>query len=71
LPGPWGEPELVDEDDVVAQQGVDDLADGVVCQAAVEGLDQLGCGEVPDPVPGLDRGVAERDEHVGLMPTSA
>ena len=59
-------PELVDQDEVVAEQGVDDLADGVVGQAAVEGLDEVGGGEVPDPVPVLDGGDAERDEHVGL-----
>ena len=52
------EAELVDQDQVVAQQGVDDLADGVVGQASVERLDQIG-GEVPDPVPGLDGGDAE------------
>ena len=61
-----GEAELVDEDEVVAQQGVDDPADGVVGQAAVEGLDEFGGGEVADPVPGLDGGDAEGDEEVGL-----
>ena len=54
------------DDQVVAQQGVDDLADGVVGQAAVEGLDELGGGEVADPVPGVDGGDAERDQDVGL-----
>jgi hypothetical protein len=34
------EPEFVDEHELVAEQGVDDLADGVVGQAAVEGLDR-------------------------------
>ena len=34
--------------------------------AAVEGLDELGGGEVADPVPGLDGGVAEGDEEVAL-----
>ena len=61
-----GEPDLVDDDQVVAQQGVDDPADGVVGQAAVEGLDELGGGEVADPVPGVDGGVAEGDEQVAL-----
>ena len=37
-----GEPDLVDDDQVGAQQGVDDLADGVVGQAAVEGVDEIG-----------------------------
>jgi hypothetical protein len=32
----------------------------------VEGLDQVGGGEVPDPVAGLDCGDAERDEQVAL-----
>ena len=42
------------------------LADGVVGQSAVEGLDEFGGGEVADPVPGLDGGDAEGDEQVGL-----
>ena len=33
-----GEADFVDDDQVVAEQGVDDLADGVVGQPAVEGL---------------------------------
>src|SRR5690348_1562068 len=61
-----GEPDLVADDQVVAQQGVDDAADAVVGQAAVEGLDQLRGGEVADPVPDRDGGVPERDEQVGL-----
>ena len=36
--------ELVEQDEVVAQQGVDDLADGVVGQSSVEGLDEVGGG---------------------------
>ena len=60
------EPDFVDDDQVVAEQGVDDLPDAVVGQAAVEGLGQLGGGEVADLVPGLDGGDAERDEQVAL-----
>lgn len=60
------EPELVDEHEVVVQQGVDDLPDGVVGQPSVEGLDEFGGGEVPHPVPVLDRGDPQRDEGVGL-----
>lgn len=60
------EPELVEQDQVVAEQGVDGLADGVVGESAVEGLDDVGGGEVPDPVPVGDRGVAERDEQMAL-----
>ena len=51
-----GEADFVDEDQVVAEQVLDDLADGVVGQAAVEGLDQVGGGEVADLVPGVDGG---------------
>ena len=51
-----GEPDFVDQDEVVAEQVVDDLADGVVGQAAVEGVDQVGGGEVADLVPGVDGG---------------
>jgi hypothetical protein len=61
-----GEPEFVDHEVVVAQQGVDGLADGVVGQAAVEGLDELGGGQVAGPVAGFDRGMAGGDEQVGL-----
>ena len=38
----------------------------VVGQAAVEVLDELGGGEVPDPKAGLDCGVPERDQGVAL-----
>ena len=41
-------------------------ADAVVGQPAVEGLDQVGGGEVADPVSGVDGGDAERDEQVAL-----
>ena len=58
-----GEPDFVDDDQVGAEQGVDDLADGVVGQAAVEGVDEVGGGEVADLVPGVDRGDAEPDEE--------
>ena len=37
-------PKLVDEHGVVAQQGVDEVTDGVVGQSPVESLDQLGGG---------------------------
>ena len=48
------------------RSGFDDAADGVVGEAAVEGLDELGGGEVADPVAGVDGGVAEGDEEVAL-----
>jgi hypothetical protein len=41
----WREAQFVDDDQVVAELGVDDAADGVVGQAAVEGFDQFGGGE--------------------------
>jgi hypothetical protein len=31
-----------------------------------EPLDEFSCGEVADTTAGVDRGVAERDEQVGL-----
>ena len=60
------EPDLIDQDDVVAQQGVDHPADGIVRQAPVEGLGELGGGEVADLVPGRDGGGAEGDQQVAL-----
>ena len=36
------EPDLVDDDQVVAEQGVDGFADGVVGQGTVEGADEIG-----------------------------
>jgi hypothetical protein len=62
----WGEAELVEEDEVVAEQRLDEPADGVVGQASVEGLDEVGGGGVPDSVPVGDGGVAQGDEQVGL-----
>jgi len=61
-----GEADLVDQNDVVAQQLIDAAADAVVGDAAVEGLDQLGGGQVAHAVAGFDRGVAGGDEQVGL-----
>ena len=49
-----------------AQEGVDHAADAVVGQTAVEGLDELGGGEVADPMPGVDGGDAERDQQMAL-----
>jgi hypothetical protein len=57
-----GEAEFVEDDQVVAQQAVDEAADGVVGQSAVEGLDEVGGGVVPDAVAVLDGGDAECDE---------
>ena len=50
--------------------GLEDLldhpADGVVGQSAVEGLDEIGGGEVAHPLAGVDGVVSEGDEEVGL-----
>src|ERR1700693_5274652 len=42
-----GEPDFVDEDEVVAEQGLDYLPDAVVGQVPVEGVGQVGGGEIP------------------------
>ena len=60
------EPDLVQDQQVVAEQGVDDPADRVVGQAPVEGLDEIGGGAVLDAVSGGDRGVSEADQGVAL-----
>jgi hypothetical protein len=64
-----GEPDLVDDHQLGAQQGVDDLAHGVVGQSAVEDLDEVRGGEVVHLVPGGDGGVAEPDQGVTLAGT--
>ena len=51
-----GEPEFVADDQIVAEQVVDDFADAVVGQPAVEGVDQVGGGQVAHLVAGVDRG---------------
>ena len=61
-----GEPDFVDQEQVVAEQGLDHFPDAVVGQAAVEGIGQVGGGEVADLVPGLDGGDAEGDQDVAL-----
>ena len=57
-----GEADLVDEDEVGFEDCLDDAADGVVGESAVEGLDEFGGGEVADAVTGVDGGVSECDE---------
>src|SRR5205085_7152042 len=59
-----GESDLVDQDQVVAEQGVDYLAGGVVGQAPVEGFGEVGGGVVADLVAGADRGDAERGQDM-------
>ena len=60
------EPDFVDQEQVVAEQGLDDFPDAVVGQAAVEGVGQVGGGEVADPAPGADGGDAEGDQDVAF-----
>jgi hypothetical protein len=65
-----GEAEVVDDDEVVAQEALDEFADGVVGEAAVERLDQLVGLEEADLVAGGDRGAPERLGEVALADTS-
>ena len=60
------ETEFVEDDQVDPQQGFDDLADGVVGQAAVESFDEVGGGEVAHLVPGVNGSGPESDQSVGL-----
>ena len=60
----WREAHLIDDDQVVAEQVLDNAADGVVGQAAVEGLGEVGGGEVADLGSCLDGRDAERDQAV-------
>ncbi len=62
----WGEADFVDDDQVVAADGFDGFADGVVGDGAVEVLDEFDGGEVADLVAGGHGGGAEADEVVGL-----
>ena len=64
-----GEAEVVDHDEVVAQQPFDQLADGVVGQPALERFDQLVGSEEPDLLAGGDRGTAERLGEMALADT--
>src|SRR5450755_1160443 len=61
-----GEPYFVNQDQLVAEQVLDEAADGVVGQAAVEGLGGVGGGEVADLVPGVHGGDAEGDQDVAF-----
>jgi hypothetical protein len=51
-----GEAGLVDDDQIVAEQGVDDFAHAVVGQPTVEGLDEFAGGEVADSMGGATAG---------------
>ena len=60
------EPDFVADDQVVAQQGLDDFPDAVVREAAVEVLDEFGGGEVADSLALVNGGVAQGDQGVAL-----
>jgi len=60
------EPEFVADDQVVAEEGVDDFADGVVGQPPVEGVDEVGGGQVAHLVAGVDRRRSEREQQMRL-----
>ena len=49
----------MEDDQVDPQRGFDDLADGVVSQAAIQRFDEVGGRELADIVPGVDRGGAQ------------
>jgi hypothetical protein len=61
-----GKAKLVEQDQIGAEKVVDDPAHGVVGEAAVERLDQIGGGEVADTMTGLDGGVAEAEQQMRL-----
>lgn len=61
-----GEANFVQYDEVGAEQCVDNLADGVVGQPAVEHLDEVSYGEVADFESGVHGGVPAADEQMTL-----
>lgn len=62
----WSEADLVDDQDVVAEDRFDEPTDAVVGVTAVEVLDQLGGGEVSDLAAGFDPSVSQGDQGVAL-----
>ena len=64
------EAKLVDDDEIEAQQRIDDLADGVVGESTIEGLDQLRSAEVAHAHAVCHRGVAGGDQEM-LFPVPA
>jgi hypothetical protein len=61
-----GEADLVDQDEVAPEDLLDDAADRVVGESPVGGLDEIRRGDIADPLPRLDRLVAERNQQVAL-----
>lgn len=62
------EAEFVDDHEVTPEERVNQFADRVVGQSAIQRLDQVGGAEVADAKPGLHRGVTEADEQVRFFP---
>ena len=58
-----GKAELIDDQQVGAQEVVNEPADGIVSEPAVKGLDQV-CGGEADPKPSLDSSVTQADEEI-------
>src|SRR5579872_4716951 len=59
-------PELIDEHQVIAQHGVDQFADGVVGESAVQRLDQIGSDEVAHAQTPLDSAIANTDQAMAF-----
>jgi hypothetical protein len=60
------EANFVDQDEVGLHDLLDDPADRVVGEPAVEGLDEIGGAEVAHPLSLLDGAVSEGDQEMGL-----
>jgi hypothetical protein len=60
------EAQLIDQDQVVAEYGVDELANGIVGESAIEGLDQIGGDEIPHPQASLDRAIPHANQAVAF-----
>src|SRR5579859_463679 len=58
--------QFVEDDQVGAQEVVDDFADRVVSESAIQRLDQVGGGEIANSEAGVHGGMTETDEQVRL-----
>jgi hypothetical protein len=59
------EAEFVEDDQLVAQQPVDDFADAVVSESSVEEFDEFGCAVLADPMASVDRRRPKRQKAGG------
>src|SRR5436190_21482135 len=64
------EPELVDQNQLVAQQNADDLAHGVVGQTAVQRFDQVGGNDIADLHTALGCTCAAPDQGMAFAGTA-